>query len=186
MNFSEKLTEKSFIALIALSGVIFSAILSYFVSTHQANISVQNFHKELENRYNQKLYEKRLTEYPKLYAIVSNLGKDIRKIDLKHITLKDRLIEIDQWDSLNAILLSPTGISLILELRDILDAYTNFDPDYDPNKQVGVSARERIFTAALNLEEALKIEIGVYDAKGYHNPPLPKNYPQSWEHVKEE
>jgi hypothetical protein len=185
MKLSERLTEKTFIAFIALSGVIFSAIVSYFVSTHQANVSVQNFHKELENRYNQKLYEKRLSEYPRLYEIVSNLGKDIRKIQLKHKILKERLTEIDEWDSQNAILLSPTGISLILELRDILDGYTNFDPDYDPNKQVGVAARESIFTAALSLEEALKIEIGVYDAKGYHNPPLPKNYPTSWEHVKE-
>ena len=181
-----KLSEKTTIALIAFSGVVFFAFVSFFISTYQAKVSVGNLQKELENRYNEKLYEKRLMEYPKLYEIVSSLGKDIRKIELPHQILKKRLIEIDNWDSQNAILLSPSGIELILELRNLLDGYTNFDPNYDPNKQVGRKAREKIFLAALNLEEALKKEIGVYDAKSYHNPPLPENYPQSWELIKEQ
>ena len=179
------LSENKAVALIALVGVIISAVISYVVSSHQASISISNLETELKSKYNVKLYEKRIEKYPELYEIVSSLGKDIRKIELTHNILKERLLEIDEWDSKNAILLSPSSIELILEMRNILDGYTNFDPNYEPTKQVGRAAREIIFESALRLEEAIKKELGVYDVSGYHNPTLQKNYPKSWEYVQE-
>ena len=181
MNLSDNKT----VALIALGGVIFSAAISYIVSNHQASVSISNLETELESKYNVKLYEKRLEKYPELYEIVSHLGKDIRRIELPYSVLKDRLLELDEWDSKNAILLSQSSIELILEMRNILDGYTNFDQNYQPSKQVGREAREKIFKSALRLEEAIKKEIGIYNVKGYHNPILQKDYPKSWEQVQE-
>jgi len=179
------MSEKTTVALIALSGVVFSGLLSFFVSQHQADLSVHNLSVELESKYNEKLYESRLDAYPKLYETVSNLGKDIRKISLPRSVLAERLQEIDLWDSQYAILLSPSSLELILNLRNILDGYTNFDPHYDSKEQVGRKNREVIFEASLRLEQALKKEIGVYDAKSYHQPNLSEAYPHSWKYISE-
>lgn len=181
-----QLSDTTIVALIALSGVVLSAFVSYLVSSRQADLAVNNLKTELESRYNQKLYEKRLDAYPYLYKILSDLGKDLRKIELPHSKLKDRLEEIDKWDSSYAILLSSAGIAVILDLRNILDSYTNFDPNYVPEAQVSRKSRKNIFNSALRLEQQLKKEIGVYDSEGYHNPPLENQYPHSWKYLGDE
>ncbi|WP_054029603.1 cell division protein FtsQ [Desulfatitalea tepidiphila] len=181
-----KFSETTTVALIALSGVLVSAFVSYIVSSNQADLTVNNLKVELESRFNQKLYEKRLEAYPSLYKVLSDLGKDLRAIDLPYSKLKNRLNEIDKWDSSNAILLSHSGIVNILELRNILDENTNWNPKYEPDAQVNKDLRQSIFDATLKLEEQLKEEIGIYDAEGYHNPPLSTMYPHSWKYIEGE
>lgn len=180
------MTEKVIVALIALTGVLISGLLSFYISSNQVKTTVKNLKIELKSKYNEKLYAKRLDNYPKLYKSISDLGKDLRKVELIFSVLKNRLEEIEKWDSENAILLSPSSTALILDLRNILDSYTNFDPKYNGEKQVGRIARENIFESALNLEQAIKKEIGVYDIEGYHNPSLPKSYPHSWKYLPDE
>ncbi len=45
-------SDTTIVAFIALSGVLISAFVSYFVSSRQADLSVNNLKVELESRYN--------------------------------------------------------------------------------------------------------------------------------------
>ncbi len=180
-----KISENITVALIAVIGVLISGVLSFFVSTYQSEVAIESLSAEIESKYNEKLYEKRLNTYPDLYRILSDLGKDLRKVELTNATLVKRLEEINEWDSKFAILLSPSSIALILDLRNVLDENTNFVPNFDPDKQVGRAVREAVFEAVLRIEQTIKKEIGVYDAEGYHNPKNADRYPYSWKYLQE-
>lgn len=174
------MSNKTLTALIALAGVVFSALLSYQISKKQADISVRNLRAELNSKYNQELYKKRLDTYPKLYRIISNLGKDFRKADMPYSDIWETVKQVDAWDSDNSIYLSPAGIALMIKFRNTLDKYTYFNRAYNPKSIVEKQRKDEIFESALRVEQHLKKEIGVYDVDGFHNPPLATRYPHSW------
>jgi len=181
-----QITVKTTVTLIVLSGIIASAFISYIVSSRQAESAVNKLAVEFETRYNQKLYEKRLDAYPSLSKALNDLGRDLRQVDLTYSRLKSSLEEIDRWDGSYAILLNTSAAANILELQNILDGYSIFDPDYVPNAQVDRESREAIFNAALRLEKQLKKDIGIYDTEGYYDLPLQTLYPPGWKYLDRE
>ena len=175
-----KLPDNIVVALIALSGVLMSGLVSFVVSSLQSNTTASNLRVEVEQRYNQKLFEKRLETYPLLYRATSDLGKDLELPDLRYkVFLKSRE-RIDQWDSQNAVLVSPSVIALLLQLSNTL---TDMALGRDQEALVTRGDRELVFEAALRLEQAIRNEIGVYAIHGFHNAPIQEQYPHSWKYL---
>ena len=115
-----KLPDNIIVALIALSGVLMSGLVSFLVSSVQSNTAAANLRVEVEQRYNQKLYEKRLEAYPLLYGATSALGKDLEVPDLRYKLFAKSRERIDRWDTQYAVLVSPAVIALLLQLRNTL------------------------------------------------------------------
>jgi hypothetical protein len=67
--------EKIVVALIALSGVIISVVLSFIVNYYQNKIALKKIHSEFSG----KLYSKRLEMYLEIYELVSEFCKAIEK-----------------------------------------------------------------------------------------------------------
>jgi hypothetical protein len=70
-----KLPDPSITALIALSGVIGSAMISWAVAVWQNKILERRLIREISHKYNERLYAIRLQVYPGLYLCLSKLGK---------------------------------------------------------------------------------------------------------------
>lgn len=150
-----KLPDNVIVALIALSGVLLSGLVSFVVSSVQSNAAASNLRLEVEQRYNQKLFEKRLDTYPGLYRATSDLGKDLELPDLHYKTFLKSRERIDQWDSQNAVLVSPSVIELLLHLRNTL---SEMALGRDQKALVTRADRELVFKTALRLEEAIRNE----------------------------
>ena len=175
-----KLPDNIVVALIAFSGVLMSGLVSFIVSSVQSNTSAANLRLEVEQRYNQKLYEKRLEAYPLLYRVTSNLGKDLELLDLRYKLVAKSRERVDQWDTQYAVLVSPAVIALLLQLRNTL---TDMALAREQDAPVSRADRELVFIAALRLEQAIRNEIGVYAVGGFHNAPIQDQYPHSWKYL---
>jgi hypothetical protein len=162
-------------ALIAVLGVLASAFVSIRVSRAQSEIVRRNLLLEFHHKFNDRLYEKRIEVYPALYLALSKLGKRFRANDLSRGDFGAALREIEEWDSNNAIYVSPSIVALLLNIRNKLAHALRF-----AENPVGVSERDSIFDAALRLEQALREEIGVYSVVSFHNAALYEGPLHSW------
>ena len=160
--------------------LIRSGLVSFVVSSVQSNTSAANLRVEVEQRYNQKLYEKRLEAYPLLYQATSDLGKDLELPELPYSLFAKSRQRIDQWDSQHAVLTSPSVIALLLQLRNTL---TDMAMARKQDALVSRADREQVFEAALRLEQAVRNEIGVYAIGGFHNAAIKEQYPHSWKYL---
>lgn len=163
-------------ALIAVLGVLASALVSIRVSRSQAEISRRDLLIEFSHKLNDRLYEKRLDVYPALYESLSALGKRFRSATLSRRDLEAALDQIEAWDSKNAVYVSPGIIALLLNIRNLLANSTSQQSD------LSISSDEvrKLFDAALRLEQALKHELGVYSATDFMNAPLYDGPLDSW------
>lgn len=169
---------KVVVGLIALLGVFVSAVVSAGVAIVQTRRSEKNLRIELEKKFNEHLYKKRIEVYPELYFAISELGKYIRKPEMKYSEANLTLNRIEEWDSKFAIFVSPMIINLLLKMRNnIVRTETN-----DPNSIISDYDREEMFKNALRLEQALKNEIGVYSLDGYHQEDVNNLRLHSWKY----
>jgi hypothetical protein len=170
------MTEKVIVSLIALSGVVISILVSSTIAFIQTKKSEENLKLELDKKFNEHLYKKRLDLYPDLYFALSELGKCLRKPEMTYLDAFKALDRIDEWDSKNAIFVSPVLIKLLLQVRNTIARSRKKQSDL----VVTDKDRENYFKVALRLEQALKNEIGVYSLDGYHQEDFGELSLHSW------
>jgi hypothetical protein len=163
-------------ALIAVLGVLASALVSVRVSRSQAEIASRNLIIQFSHKLNDRLYEKRLEVYPALYEALSLLGKRLRSASLSRLDFVQALEQIESWDSKRAIYVSPAIIALLLNIRNLLVLSITTQE----NIPISESEIRNLFDAALRLEQALKHELGVYSSADLMNAPLYKGPLDSW------
>jgi hypothetical protein len=154
------------VSLISLAGVIVSLLISYLVSNRQAKIQIESLRYQLAQSYTEKLYLKRLEVYPVLYEIISSFAKRIRHEAISQKELRAFAEKINEWDSKHALLTSAFTVQQLITLRKAL-------------RSLEVSGEERfskdtlyktVFPLILDLELAMKTELGVFASDGYHSP----------------
>ena len=64
--------------LIALLGVLLSALISWLISIQRFNIEMKKHRSDIQEMYIDKLVEKRMQYYPHLYENISILIKNVR------------------------------------------------------------------------------------------------------------
>lgn len=158
------------VGLVAFVGVFISTAASVLISRWQAARALETHTAELEFKYNSALFERRITIYPDLYFALSELGKAYSYDTMSQPDVALALKRIDEWDSRNAIFVSPAVVELLLGIRGELCRHSQCDPSTVYTHDV----RKQIFEGALRLEQALRNEIGVYAAKGFHGAPISK------------
>ncbi len=85
--------------LIALLGVLLSALISWLISIQRFNIEMKKHRSDIQEMYIDKLVEKRMQYYPHLYEKISILIKNVRDKTVSINELKEFQKEIREWDS---------------------------------------------------------------------------------------
>ncbi len=104
------------------------------------------------------------------------MGKIIRT---KSITCNDTntsLNEIDKWDSKYAFFVSSSIIELLLVIRNTLSKYK----PCPGNQLLKREEIKEVFEASLQLEQALRHEVGIYSSSGFHNAPIQNRFLHSY------
>jgi hypothetical protein len=150
----------------SLVGIIISGCIAYIVSVRQTKSEILKARMQIDSTYMAKLYERRLAIYPVLAEALSELSSAIRAghAPLKQIRATWEFVRI--WDGANSILMSPLSVSAMIELRNKLIELSGQDSELLSNKK----GRNELLPAVVELQLALKAELGVMDADGFHKP----------------
>ena len=150
------MSEEYFSALVAIIGVITSAIISYYVSKKNTQIE----YEKLRKQFIQKLFDKRIEVYPSLYYILSSFQKLIKSGNANKENFDSFFNAYQDWDSKFAIFMSP---ATVVELY-MLYAYAR-DEGWKEDE-----ALTELLPRMIRVEHALKTELGIFDTSEYHNP----------------
>ncbi|MCI5160631.1 MAG: hypothetical protein D3917_01125 [Candidatus Electrothrix sp. AX5] len=127
---------------------------------------LRRFRVEMEQKYTQPLFEKRLGVYPRLYSIISGFAKKSNIGIATNLDIKRAVEEIDQWDSSYAIFASDDLIGKLSEMRYEFHQLSKLS-DTDLKS---IEMRKKIFDIIRSVEISLQQEIGIFATKGFHNP----------------
>lgn len=137
------------------SAVISAAIaflVSWFSSRWTIRLEIDKLRLSTQQLAFSKLLEARIREYPKLYAILSDLPKALEagiSVDLQEV-----LGSINEWDSQYAIFMGPETSNICAAFRAILRATAKGESN--PSKTA------ELLNVAARLELALRSEIGIH------------------------
>ena len=161
----ETISIETSVGLIALLGVIVSAITSILVTRIETKKSEQSTKLQLEKDFSVKLYERRLEAYPVLYSHLGEIGSLI----LSKNSNKDDYINVWQkiiiWDQNSAIFLSPFSTMKQLELRRELSKLSSIEFVASRNWQ-----SKKLMPKLIEMQKSLKTELGVFNLTEYHSP----------------
>ncbi len=158
--------EKYLTALISLIVVVISVSASVFIGNLNNETQFQRFRVEMEQKYTQPLFEKRLEVYPGLYSIISSFAKKSNIGAATNLDVVRAIEEIDGWDSNYAIFASDDLIGKLSELRYEFHQLSKLS---DAELKT-MELRRKIFDIIRNVEISLQQEIGIFATKGFHNP----------------
>jgi len=149
-------------AIIALLGVLLSAFISYRVSLRQTKIEFDKHSEQIKQEFSRRLFEKRMSVYPELYSFLSNFGKSLVFGTPSKKDLELLFSQIQNWDSLNAILFSaPTGLPvyhLRIKIYELLKK-----PESELSKILNSPEDQKnLIREIQEVELALKTELGIY------------------------
>ncbi len=149
-------------ALVALAGVLASALVSFVVSAKQARIESQKLLTELQAALGSRLYERRLEVYPSLYAYLSRLSKVLEVRSPTRADLLKCFVGVEEWDSNHAVLFGAVTGRAAYHFRQDLRELTLFPEDELLCKFSSPEQRNPLREKIEAFELALKYELGTY------------------------
>jgi len=160
------MTTEVFVSIIAFSGVILSALVSYLTSQRKIRIELENFQAQIEHTYATRLFEQRFAVYPILFELISSFIKKIRYYTITKSDLDEFVSKIEEWDNKNSIYASAMNVKYLYRLiRAAHDVQGK--TKVSPTKDVLI---EKLIPRIADLELGMKTELGVFARHGYQNP----------------
>lgn len=149
-------------SIIALAGVIISIIISYITSVKNVKVELRKHQEQIMQEFGQKLFEKRINCYPKLYSIVCKYARDLKDDRMDITMLKDYYRETSDWDVENSIYMSAKTHYLFHQFRiELLNISKLSEDDYEASIR-SESNREKLRETSKKVELSLKNELGIY------------------------
>jgi len=155
------MSDNIIVSFIALSGILISALVSYFVSRRQIDLQAQN---QLHN-YSATLFQKRLEAYPRLYSILSAFAKAAKNKSLTKESISQTIKDLDNWDSDNTLFL---GQSIVVQLAKFEGALKGWSKLTAKELQSSDFIKE-IVKRVIAIEHSLKLELGVFSLTEFQN-----------------
>jgi hypothetical protein len=149
-------------ALIALTGVIVSVLLSYRTTVHQTNLEVSKYHEEVLQGFGAKLFEKRLEAYPILYSYLSKFIKVIEFGVPSKADIDELVCNMQDWDTHYAILFSAVTGRVSYETRKTAIQLGQMSPEALKQWASCTTELQATKHKLAELEIALKNELGIY------------------------
>jgi hypothetical protein len=150
------------VALIALAGVLGSAVVSYIISAKKATIETQKLKTELQSAFGSKLYERRLETYPVLYAHISRLTKKVEANALTHDAIEACFEGFQEWDSAHAVFFGTRTGEIAYHLRSELRELASKSDEDLTARFSSEDNRKLLRNRLAELELALKHELGTF------------------------
>jgi hypothetical protein len=157
--------EKKFVALISLLGIVISVTASLLIGRMNNVAQFERFTKEIEQKYTQPLFQKRIEVYPELYSIISGFAKKSNIGIATNVDIKKTVQLVDSWNNKNAIFASNSLIGKLSNFRHELHEWSSLT-----NKQLQTTEiQKKIFYKIRDIEKSLQQEIGIFATQGFHN-----------------
>ena len=152
-------------AIVAFGGVIVSVCVSLIITIYTTRSEIRKLRASLRNQYASTLMEKRLSMYGDVYYLLSNIAKRIRRylepdrpISYKDISEFNK--SLSEWDSRNALLLSPKSVDVMHTFRRHLRELLNKgEEEFIANSPDVLDA---LISGISKLEAALRNDVGIY------------------------
>lgn len=160
------MTQQMITVFGSIVGVLISGVVAFFVSRYQARNEILKVGMQIDASYRAKLYERRLAVYPELAKCLANLGSAIRAGRCSVQAVRDTWDVVREWDAAHSIFMSPLSMTAMIALRKTLIPLSSVPDEAISNKK----ARNDLLPAIINLQLALKTELGVMHADGFHKP----------------
>ena len=156
-------------SIIAFSGVIISALISFGIAVRAAKVEITKVRYEIQHSKAEKLAEKRLEIYPTLYALLNKLNFSIQEKNLKVEELEQIYSSMYEWYLQNGIFLSSKSNNLLWKFIRKLKKLSKGGETAISNS-LGVHKQRREYIKVLDsIEIEMKNEIGVYEVE-YFDP----------------
>lgn len=149
-------------AVIALIGVLLSLFISYITSLRNVKVELKKHQDQILQGFGQKLFEKRIDCYPKLYAIVARYVRDAREDRINVDSLKSFYNEIVDWDVNNSIYMSAKTHYLFHKFRLHLVNMLKKPEQEIVNQYKDNQNKKALKEKGEMLELYLKHELGIY------------------------
>lgn len=150
------------------SAVISAAIavlVSWFSSRRTVRLEIDKLRLSTQQLAFSKLLEVRIREYPKLYAMLSDLSKALDD-SASPVDFEQLLSRVNEWDSQYAIFLGPETSNICYEFRTTLRAAAG--PDFN------LTNKAQMRDAATRLELALRSDLGIHGIDVFDSDLSPK------------
>ena len=157
------------VAIIALSSVLISALISYIISFKGIKHERKKALYEIESTFYNQITESRIDSFKVIYEIISDFAKDEKtngllksrkKIDRDSII--DFITKYDMQDSKFSLLFSSKTGSLSSRLRNTCYEILRNTDNETFRKKFNTTYRTRLIKEIGNLESALKADIGIF------------------------
>lgn len=138
----------------AIVSAVVAGLVAWLTSIRTVRLEKDKLRLSTQQLAFSKLLEIRITAYPKLYVILSDLLKAGEKQSIVSVQLTDMLQWVNEWDSQHAIFLSTDALNACYAFRQNLMRAAQ-----SPGTP-GLS--DSLLQAAARLELALRSDLGVH------------------------
>lgn len=144
----------------ALSAVV-ALLVAWLASNRTIRLEIDKLRLATEQLVFSKLLEVRIREYPKLYAILSDLPKALEEPSTTSVQRETLLSRVNEWDSQYSIFLGPEASNTCWHFRRTLRQALLAAP---PSAVLGhdPSTIRELLAAAERLELALRSDLGIH------------------------
>jgi len=143
-----------FSALISAIVSLIVALISFYTNRRSMRQERELLELQLQRKFTEKLYDKRLDAYPLAFEITDLLsGEHIFSLQMniqELLTIRERLLE---WRRKHGFIMSDEAISAFYELRDSLSL--------NPDETLSNKKRKSIFRAKNKFRRALRNDVNL-------------------------
>ncbi|HKO17364.1 MAG TPA: hypothetical protein VJU82_00605 [Acidobacteriaceae bacterium] len=160
-----QIPKEIIVALIALSGVLLSVILSTLTSRNLIRNELRKLQLEAEQLYTSEILKKRADTYQKLYFLLSNFGKEIQYINTSFNSMKVFLSKLDKIDSEIAVFYSGRTQTICYRFRKMIKQLIEEGNEALEEKLKSPEFRYQLYQKSGAVELALKSDLGIYGVR---------------------
>jgi hypothetical protein len=163
MEISLNLPIEVYVALIAFSGVLISAAISWVISRRKIESEIRGIRLEMQSSYANKLQERRLDVYPLLHTSIIEFVKDIQARTTSFEHLEALYESVSEWDSKNSILLGAHSRYVLYRFERALHNIVKKGEAAFKNRIVSSEQRKKLIRRCFEVDLALKSDLGVFE-----------------------
>ncbi|WP_207061967.1 hypothetical protein [Motiliproteus sp. SC1-56] len=159
------ISDKILAALIAAAVSIITALVSYLLTLRKLKDARESFDKEIDHRYIDKLYEKRIELYPKAFELAGKIRqkKGVGGINPTHeqTKIKESIVEWAEGEA--GLFMSTDLVEAYYELIRCLAKQPGLGDEYSPHQV------DNLWKARTKFRSCLRRDVGILHSSLYKN-----------------
>ncbi|MFC2138622.1 hypothetical protein ACFLTE_10635 [Bacteroidota bacterium] len=164
-----KIPIEILVALISLTGIIISIIISWLVAQYKARFEIKKLRLETQHIYAENLVKARLEKYPNVYFMLESFVKSVQKKQANYDSFNDFCEAIDKWYTCNGYLTSAdTNRRFYTHLRKFQNIKNASEKAFNIRLTDNDKGKDLI-RSAWEIELGLKNDLGIFELE-FFNP----------------